>query len=73
MILPSLRKKHFQRQKQRDMTNRAATVVTEIRIVRAVPTTREKNKELISSFVIFHIYIIYNLSFLLLQKPDLKS
>lgn len=36
--LLSLRKKHFQRQKQRDKTNRAATVVTEIRMVRAVPT-----------------------------------
>ncbi|TNN59287.1 hypothetical protein EYF80_030474 [Liparis tanakae] len=32
MISPSLCKKHFHRQKQRDMTNRAATVVTEIRM-----------------------------------------
>ena len=41
---PSLRKKHFQRQKHRDMTNRAATVVTEIRMVRAVPTKWEKDR-----------------------------
>lgn len=44
-VSPSLRRKHFHRQKQRDMTNRAATVVTEIRMVRAVPTERERERE----------------------------
>lgn len=37
-----MRRKHFQRQKQRDMTNKDATVVTEIRMVRAVPTAGRK-------------------------------
>ena len=40
-----MRKKHFHRQKHRDRTSRKATVVTEIRMVRAVPTENKKNEK----------------------------
>lgn len=66
---PSLRRTHFHKQKQRQRTRRNATVVTEIRIVSAVPTgerSRESQRlfQSICSQLLFHLrnIILLNVS-----------